>query len=98
MKQNVNFSMFLDSFSETYKNNFTYEGKKALYDHLIDYEDATDTELELDPIAFCCDYTEYENLEELQAEYENIKTMEQLENNTTVIAIPNTDRFIITNF
>lgn len=34
MKEKVNFSQFLDSFSETYKDNFSFEGKRALFDYL----------------------------------------------------------------
>ena len=98
MKSNVNFSDFVDSFSETYKNNFSYEGKKALYDYLIDFEDGTGEELELDPIAFCCEFTEYDNLEELQASYPDIETMEDLEDHTTVIMIPDTEKFIIQEY
>lgn len=69
MKQNVTFSDFCDSFGDTYKNNFTYEGKKALYDYLLEYEDATGEEIELDPIALCCDYSEYDDAIEAASEY-----------------------------
>ena len=98
MKKDVSFNDFCDSFSESYKNNFSYEGKRALYDHLINYEDETETELELDPIAFCCDFTEYENLKELQENYTNIEDMEDLENKTIVIPIPETNKFIIRDY
>jgi len=98
MKKDVNFDTFSDSFGESYKNNFSYEGKKALYDYLINYEEETETELELDPIAYCCDFSEYENLKELKGEYDSIKDMKDLEENTTVILIPDSDRFIIQQF
>ncbi len=98
MKQTINFSQFVDSFSDTYKNNFSYEGKRALFDYLEEYEASTGEELELDPIALCCDYTEYENLEALQEEYTNIKSIEELEDSTQVIPIENSDAFIIQNF
>ena len=55
----INFQDFCDSFSDTYKNNFTYEGKKALFEYLELLEDGTGEQIELDPIALCCDYTEY---------------------------------------
>lgn len=40
------------------KENFSYEGLKALFDYLEDYEEQTGEEIELDVIALCCDYTE----------------------------------------
>ena len=98
MKQNINFSQFCDSFSEQYKNNFSYEGKKALFEYLEDYEEDTKTELELDPIGFCGEYTEYENIKELKESYSDIKDLEDLEDHTQVIKIEGTDRFIIRDF
>lgn len=98
MKKTINFYDFCDSFSETYKNNFSYEGKKALFDYLEQYEEETGEDVELDPIALCCEYTEYDSLEELQADYSEIKDMEELENNTTVIRIEDTNKFIIQQY
>ena len=40
------------------KENFSYEGLKALFDYLEDYEEQTGEELELDVIALCCEYSE----------------------------------------
>jgi len=98
MKQTINFSQFCDSFSNTYKDNFSYEGKKALYEYLENYEEETETEIELDPVALCCEYTEYENMKELKDNYDDIKNTKELEDNTTVIKIEGTNRFIIQDF
>src|ERR1035437_7223054 len=94
----VMFGDFCDSFSDSYKNNFSYEGKRALFDYLENYEEETGTQIELDTIALCCEYTEYDNLEELQANYSDIESMDDLENNTTVIRIEGSDRFIIADY
>ena len=99
MKTTVNFSQFCDSFSETYKHHFTYEGKRALFDYLTEYEESTGEELELDPIAFCCDFTEYDDMADFQAVYGNdYENLEDVEQETTVIPIEHTDRFIISGF
>jgi len=98
MISTVNFNDFSDSFSGSYEKNFSYEGKRALFDYLEEYEESTGEQLELDPIAFCVEYTEYENFKELKNNYSDIKDMEDLENNTTVIKIEGTDRFIIQDF
>lgn len=103
MEKFVNFYTFCDSFGESHKNNFSYEGKQALYDYLLEYEEETGTELELDPIAYCCEYTEYKDLKELQADYQDIETMEELGEKTIVIPVNNingekTDAFIIQQF
>jgi hypothetical protein len=59
MTKTINFSDFCDSFSDTYKNNFTYEGKRALFDYLEEYEESTGEKIELDTVALCCEYSEY---------------------------------------
>ena len=98
MKQTINFSQYCDAFKDMNRgNNFTYDGKRALYDYLEEYEDGTGEEVELDVIALCCEYTEYENLEELQENYTDIDSMEKLEDHTTVIKVDD-DRFIIQDF
>ena len=62
MKQTVTESIFIDSFPESYKDNFSYEGKKALFEYLEELDRCSnETEIELDPIAFCCEYSEYES-------------------------------------
>jgi predicted ArsR family transcriptional regulator len=40
------------------EDQFSYEGLKALFDYLEDYEEQTGEEIELDVIALCCDYSE----------------------------------------
>jgi len=98
MKQTVNFSQFCDSFSEDRKNQFSYKGKRALFDYLEEYEESTGEEIELDTIALCSEYTEYENLKELQENYNDIESMEDLEEKTLVIKIENSDAFIIQQY
>ena len=97
MKKTVTFIMFCDSFSDTYRGNFTYEGKRALFEYLNELEESTGTEIELDPVSFCCEYTEYENLADLQGDYPSIQSMEELENITTVVPVFG-ERFIIEVF
>ena len=104
MKQNINEYQFERAFNECRPNNFSYEGLSALYDYLMQYEEETGQELELDVIAICCDFTEYEDLKEFQGEYydevkgDKYKDIEEIEEETIVIPIPDTDGFIIQQF
>lgn len=92
MKDTVTEHTFTD---EMIKHGFSYEGTKALFEYLEQYEQDCDQELEFDPIALRCDFYEYENLKEVQENYEDIKSLDDLRDHTTVIKIPNTDRLII---
>lgn len=102
MYTSVNFSMFLDSFSETYRHNFSYEGKRALFDYLESYEDETGERVELDTVALCCEYSEHDSALEAAQEYtEDItdekKAREYLEDHTQVIDV-STGGVIIQDF
>ncbi len=100
MKEDVNKSQFMDRFKEMGRDNqFTYDGKSALFDYLEQYEEDTGEEIEMDVIALCCEYAEYESLEEFQKDYnkEEYPNIESIENNTTVIKIEN-NGFIIQQF
>ena len=88
---------FIDAFKALRPENFSYQGLKALFAYLEDYETDTGTPVEMDVIAICCEYSEYQNLDDLLAEYEiadnmfydlrDIKNLEQLRDYTIVIPI-----------
>ncbi len=98
MKQTVNFSQFCDAFQPDRNEQFSYDGKRALFDYLEEYGESTGEEVELDIIALCCEYTEYKNLKELKVQYPDIEDMDDLDGNTMVIHIENSDGFIIANY
>ena len=100
MKQYISKYHFTNWFlsSDTYKNNFSYEGLNSLFDYLEQFEEDMGKEMEFDPVAICCEYSEYENLEEIKKNYDCIENYEDLENNTSIIEIENTDRLIIQDF
>jgi len=78
--------------------NFTYDGKKALFKYLEQYEEETGTPVELDVIALCCEYSEYANLAEFQKEYsKDYEKIKDIEQETTVIRIDG-EAFIIQQF
>jgi hypothetical protein len=91
MKQTVNFYDFCDAFRDhNREDNFSYEGKRTLFDFLESLEDDTGQEQELDIIALCCDFDEWENFAEFKKEHGNIKTKEKINDYTTFIDIDGT--------
>ena len=98
MYQTINFSQFCDAFEKMdRKDNFTYEGKKALFEYLERYEEDLDEKIEFDVVALCCEYSEYKNLDELKENYSDIETMQDLEDHTSVIMIDD-ESFLIQDF
>ena len=41
----------------------------ALYDYLVKYKESTDDEIELNVVALCCEYSEYESANEAAKRY-----------------------------
>jgi len=96
MKEQIGFCQFCDRFRDMdRKEQFSYKGKKALFEYLEQLEEDLDEEIELDVIALCCDFTEYEDLAEFQNEHgKEYESIEDIEDSTIVIKIDN-DSFII---
>ena len=100
MKQTVNFNDFVDAFKQAGReDNYSYEGKVALFNYLEEYEESAEQEIDLDVIAICCDFTEYESLEEFHKNYdkEDYETIEDVGDATMLIQIDDS-AFIIQNF
>lgn len=93
MYQTINFSSFCDAFSSftDRKDTFSYKGKRALFDYLESVEADTDDKIELDIIALCCDFVEYDSVIEAASEYAQFEVeneaMSFLQDNTTVIEV-----------
>jgi len=69
MKTTVDFYDFKRSFEAIRPDNFSREGLSALWDYLEQYEEDCGTELELDVIAICCDFSE-DSTENIAASYD----------------------------
>jgi len=94
MKDTITESQFVNKMSKK-DHGFSYDGSKALFEHLTQFEEDCDHELEFDPIAFRCEYDEYDNLKEVKENYQDIKSLDDLRDHTTVIEIPDSERLII---
>jgi 5'-deoxynucleotidase YfbR-like HD superfamily hydrolase len=98
MKTTVSQSDFLNAFQNIRPENFSHAGLSALFNYLEEYETETGQEIELDVIAICCEYSEYENLAAFQEAYsEDYETIADIEQETTVIRF-GIESFIIQSF
>jgi hypothetical protein len=65
MIKSINFDGFIYEFERMGRGNqFTRSGLLGLWEQLEEYEDAMGEAIELDVIALCCEFTEYEDLTE----------------------------------
>jgi hypothetical protein len=107
MIRTINKYDFIDAFKKMGREeNFSRNGLVALYEYLEMLGEDIGQEIELDVIALCCEYAEYDNLEEFQADYsEDYQTIGDIQSATSVIMIDdyevkelNDTRFIIQQF
>ena len=71
----VSKSEFRDEFIKMNRENqFSYKGLNALYDYIEEYYQEADKPYELDVIELCCEYTEYDSLEDVMGCTTNLIT------------------------
>ena len=86
MKITVDIHMFRDEFRKFDRyGTFSYEGYQVLFDYFEELEDSCGEEWELDVISICCDWAE-DSLDNILEEY-NLESLEDLEENTTVLHV-----------
>ena len=91
MKQTVTSYQFVDSFRAAGRETqFTRPALFALFDYLESYEEDCGVELELDPIAICCEWAEHDSAILAAKEYgQNFETeaeaLEWLREQTQVV-------------
>ena len=77
---------FISEF-EAYAHKFSREGLCAIYKWLEDMSEDDSKPYELDAIAICCEFSEYSDLAEIQADYSvsDIDNIDDLRDLTSVI-------------
>jgi hypothetical protein len=95
MKQTVTETMFIDEFAAIRPNQFSYAGLRALFAYLAEMEEGMGEEMELDVIALCCEFSEYQGAADALSNYdwggpndpetEEEEALEFLRDTTTVI-------------
>ena len=80
MKRTITESDFVNSFDQYNRGtNFSVKARKLLFQYLTEYEEDCGVEIELDPIAFCCDYTEYDSKQECIDSFKHLDAFEMCE-------------------
>jgi hypothetical protein len=70
----VSQSDFHDAFHYARREeNFSYEGRKALFNYLEEYEEDSGEEIELDVVALCCEFSEFDDVPDFIDNYGALK-------------------------
>jgi len=77
------------------EDNFSRKGRKVLFEHMEALEEELGEEIEFDPIAICCDFSEFETMKEVLDNY-GLDCVTELYDNTEVIEFD--DGIIVRDF
>ena len=90
---------FINSFDKIDRSeNFSVAGRKALFNWFTELEEDSGMayQMELDPIAVCCEYSEYADVNELKGDYQvpeeyedDDEVLEYFRNETIVLELAN---------
>ena len=80
---------FVDTFVKIGReDNFSYWGRIALFEYFEQLEEDLGEQIEFDPIGICCEYTEYESLDELNKVYgKEFEDLDEVSDYTSVIPV-----------
>ena len=85
MKITLNKKNFIEQVRQHYRwKQFSYEA----WEQIFEWEDEMGSDVEYDPVEFCCTYAEYDSFEKLKEDYSNINTFDDLEGKTWVANLP----------
>ncbi len=106
MKQTLTKDMFRFQMNQVRPDNFSYEGQGFLFDHFELFEEDMNEEIEFDPIAICCEYSEMSihdviDAFNLDVDYErniDIQVLDYLEKNTLLVGVTSESKVIFQNF
>ena len=83
--QTVNKSQFIDNLLADDYASWTYEDAEALFDYYEQFSDDTGEDVELDRVALRCEWTRADSIDEVIEEYDDIESLEDLQDRTQVI-------------
>lgn len=99
MKITLTQSQFVHEFNKIRPNHFSRQGLECLFDFFEELDENLETETEFDPIAICCEWLEYDSIEEFWDEYDkdDYEDIEAIQDMTQVIELSH-GAFIILQF
>jgi len=80
---------FHNAFKATRPDQFSYDALEGLFNFIEEMSEDIGTPYELDVIGECCDWCEYDDINELMQCYPDIESLEDLHDHTIVIELPN---------
>ena len=83
--QTVNKSQFIDNLLADDYASWTYEDAGALFDYYEQFSDDMGEDVELDRVALRCEWTRADSIDEVIEEYDDINSLEDLQDQTQVI-------------
>lgn len=106
MKETLSETQFISRFRDIRPENFSGPALSVLFDYLEEMEEGMGEEMEFDPIAICCDFSELTE-EEIMREYGEPETegdddigdvIDRLQDETLVLPVHSEGTYIVQAF
>jgi len=85
----VTSNAFHDAFNAMRPNQFSYDALEAMFNFFEELSEDMGEPFELDVIAICCEWIEFDSMADAVCEYWDIDTREDLRDYTTVLELRN---------
>lgn len=80
MKKTITENDFINAFTNyNRESQFSVKARKELFQYLEECEASSGTEFELDVVAFCCEYREYDSIKECVEDFKHLDEFEMCE-------------------
>lgn len=86
IKDTLNEDSFISRFLKI-RDNFSVKALRELYHYYDDMSEGIGEDIEFDPVAICCEWTEYETEQECLDDYSHYDNIEEIRNSTVVLPV-----------
>lgn len=97
IKETLSEDSFINRFLEIRKDNFSVKALRELYHYYDDMSEGIGNDIEFDPIAICCEWTEYDTEQECLDDYSHCEDIEEIRTSTVVLPVYG-DSILVQNY
>ena len=96
IKETLSEDSFINRFLQI-RGNFSVKALRELYHYYDDMSEGIGEDIEFDPVAICCEWTEYDTEQECLDDYSHCEDIEEIRTSTVVLPVYG-DAIIVQNF
>lgn len=96
IKETLSEDSFINRFLQI-RGNFSVKALRELYHYYDDMSEGIGEDIEFDPVAICCEWTEYDTEQECLDDYSHCEDIEEIRTSTVVLPVYG-DAILVQNY